>query len=101
MRTFILAEAARLVGTSRGTLYRHIKRGRLGYDAAGGPGKSGIITEEALRQAEAESNEAKRAAAAAIKAQEVAAARAEKAAAQLEHARKGEQRARAEVDELS
>ena len=51
MRTFTLAEAARLVGTSRGTLYRHIKRGRLGYDSAGGHGKSGIITEEALRQA--------------------------------------------------
>jgi excisionase family DNA binding protein len=51
MRTFTLAEAARLVGTSRGTLYRHIKRGRLGYEAAGGPGKSGVITEEALRQA--------------------------------------------------
>ena len=51
MRTFTLAEAARLVGTSRGTLYRYIKRGRLRYEGAGGPGKSGVITEEALRQA--------------------------------------------------
>jgi excisionase family DNA binding protein len=51
MRTFTLAEAARLVGTSRGTLYRYIKRGRLRYEGAGGPGKSGVITEEVLKQA--------------------------------------------------
>src|SRR3712207_1307504 len=51
MRTFTLAEAARLVGTSRGTLYRAIKAGRLICTAAGGPGKESVITEEALRQA--------------------------------------------------
>ncbi len=36
MRTFTLAEAARLVGTSRGTLYWLIKQGRLAYDPADG-----------------------------------------------------------------
>jgi excisionase family DNA binding protein len=51
LRTFTLAEAARLIGTSRGTLYRAIEAGRLTYAAGGGPGKSGQITEEALRQA--------------------------------------------------
>src|SRR5918999_5207833 len=51
MRTFTLAEAARLVGTSRGTLYRAIKAGRLICTSAGGPGKESIITEDALRQA--------------------------------------------------
>jgi excisionase family DNA binding protein len=51
MRTFTLAEAARLVGTSRGTLYRAIKAGRLICTSAGGPGKESVITEDALRQA--------------------------------------------------
>jgi excisionase family DNA binding protein len=51
MRTFTLAEAARLIGTSRGTLYRAIKAGRLLCTAAGGPGKQSVITEDALRQA--------------------------------------------------
>jgi excisionase family DNA binding protein len=51
MRTFTLAEAARLIGTSRGTLYRAIKAGRLICTSAGGPGKESVITEDALRQA--------------------------------------------------
>jgi excisionase family DNA binding protein len=51
MRTFTLAEAARLIGTSRGTLYRAIKAGRLTCTSAGGPGKESVITEDALRQA--------------------------------------------------
>jgi hypothetical protein len=51
MRTFTLAEAARLIGTSRGTLYRAIKAGRLICTSAGGPGKESVITENALRQA--------------------------------------------------
>jgi excisionase family DNA binding protein len=51
LRTFTLAEAARLIGTSRGTLYRAIEAGRLTYAPGGGPGKVGQITEEALRQA--------------------------------------------------
>jgi excisionase family DNA binding protein len=51
MRTFTLAEAARFVGTSRGTLYRLIKSGRLVCTSAGGPGKTSTITEDELRQA--------------------------------------------------
>jgi excisionase family DNA binding protein len=51
LRTFTLAEAARLIGTSRGTLYRAIEAGRLAYAAGGGPGKASQITEDALRQA--------------------------------------------------
>jgi excisionase family DNA binding protein len=51
MRTFTLAEAARLIGTSRGTLYRAIKAGRLICTSAGGPGRESVITDDALRQA--------------------------------------------------
>lgn len=52
MRTFTLAEAARLIGTARGTLYRGIKAGHLICTSAGGPGKESVITEDALRQVE-------------------------------------------------
>jgi hypothetical protein len=51
MRTFTLAEAARLIGTSRSVLYRAIDAGRLQYTSGGGPGKVSTVTEEALRQA--------------------------------------------------
>jgi hypothetical protein len=51
MRTFTLAEAARLIGTSRSVLYRAIEAGRLQYTSGGGPGKASIVTDEALRQA--------------------------------------------------
>jgi excisionase family DNA binding protein len=51
MRTFTIAEAARLLGTSRSVLYRRIDEGVLHYTSGGGPGKTSIVTEEALRQA--------------------------------------------------
>src|SRR5215813_3269431 len=51
MRTFTLAEAARLIGTSRSVLYRAIEAGRLHYKSGGGPGKASMVTEDALRQA--------------------------------------------------
>jgi hypothetical protein len=51
MRTFTLADAARLIGTSRSVLYRAIQAGRLQYTSGGGPGKASIVTDEALRQA--------------------------------------------------
>jgi len=51
MRTFTLAEAARLLGTSRSVLYRKIDEGALTYTSGGGPGKTSTVTEEALRLA--------------------------------------------------
>ena len=51
MRTFTLAEAARLLGTSRSVLYRKIDEGVLTYTSGGGPGKTSMVTEEALRSA--------------------------------------------------
>jgi excisionase family DNA binding protein len=51
MRTFTLAEAARLLGTSRSVLYRKIDEGVLHYTSGGGPGKSSMVTEESLRLA--------------------------------------------------
>ena len=51
MRTFTLAEAARLLGTSRSVLYRKIDEGVLTYTSGGGPGKTSTVTEEALRLA--------------------------------------------------
>jgi excisionase family DNA binding protein len=51
MRTFTLAEAARLLGTSRSVLYRKIDEGVLYYTSGGGPGKTTMVTEEALRLA--------------------------------------------------
>jgi excisionase family DNA binding protein len=51
MRTFTLAEAARLLGTSRSVLYRKIDEGMLTYTSGGGPGKTSTVTEEALRLA--------------------------------------------------
>jgi excisionase family DNA binding protein len=51
MRTFTIAEAARLLGTSRSVLYRKIDEGVLTYTSGGGPGKTSTVTEEALRSA--------------------------------------------------
>jgi excisionase family DNA binding protein len=51
MRTFTLAEAARLLGTSRSVLYRKIDAGVLHYTSGGGPGTTSMVTEEALRSA--------------------------------------------------
>jgi excisionase family DNA binding protein len=51
MRTFTLAEAARLLGTSRSVLYRKIDEGVLTYTSGGGPGTTSPVTEEALRLA--------------------------------------------------
>jgi hypothetical protein len=51
MRTFTLAEAARLLRTSRSVLYRKIDEGVLTYTSGGGPGKTSTVTEEALRLA--------------------------------------------------
>jgi excisionase family DNA binding protein len=51
MRTFTLAEAARLLGTSRSVLYRKIDEGVLTYTSGGGPGKTSTVTEDALRLA--------------------------------------------------
>jgi excisionase family DNA binding protein len=51
MRTFTIAEAARLLGTSRSVLYRKIDEGVLTYTSGGGPGKTSTVTEEALKLA--------------------------------------------------
>ena len=51
MRTFTIAKAARLLRTSRSVLYRKIDEGVLHYTSGGGPGKTSMVTEEALRQA--------------------------------------------------
>jgi hypothetical protein len=51
MRTFTLAEAARLLRTSRSVLYRKINEGVLTYTSGGGPGKTSTVTEESLRSA--------------------------------------------------
>jgi hypothetical protein len=49
MRTFTLAEAARLLGTSRSVLYRKIDAGVLHDTSGGGPGTTSMVTAEALR----------------------------------------------------
>jgi len=51
MRTFTLAEAARLLGTSRSVLYRKIDAGVLHDTSGGGPGTTSMVTAEALRSA--------------------------------------------------
>jgi hypothetical protein len=51
MRTFIFAEAARLLGTSRSVLYRKIDAGILHYTSGGGPGTTSMVTAESLRSA--------------------------------------------------
>jgi hypothetical protein len=51
MRTFTLAEAARLLGTSRSVLDRKIDAGVLHDTSGGGPGTTSMVTEEALRSA--------------------------------------------------
>lgn len=46
-----LTEAAKLVGVSRGRLYRAIEAGRLDVMPGGGPGKPTMVTREALQRA--------------------------------------------------
>jgi excisionase family DNA binding protein len=46
-----LSQAAKLVGVSRNTLYAAIRDGRLACTMAGRPGKSTLVTLEALQQA--------------------------------------------------
>ena len=51
MDTYTIAEAARLVGTSRGKLYQALRAGHLQGAPDGGPGQALRVTREALRTA--------------------------------------------------
>ena len=51
MDTYTIAEAARLVGTSRGKLYQALRAGHLQRAPDGGPGQALRVTREALRTA--------------------------------------------------
>jgi excisionase family DNA binding protein len=51
MDTYTIAEAARLVGTSRGKLYQALRAGHLQGAPDGGPGQGLRVTREALRTA--------------------------------------------------